>query len=188
MNEPIYFANEGELWEWYSHQSLGLQEVWLGLYKKSSRLPSITFLDAMEMALCFGWSESKWKTIDQQRFCIRFTPRKPKEAWSPLSSKRYLELEAMGMVQEPGRRAWESRNVAATDQMLLASEATAFPPAQQALLEADPSLLAHWNGIGITEQKSILRWVHRPLNPKLIQLRFQAFIDSYRTNGKLKMR
>ncbi len=111
MNEALYFATEGELWEWYSHRSAGCTEVWLGLYKKASRIPSITIGEAMDMAIRFGWSESKWQTVDAQRFCIRFTPRLPRKKWSALTIKRFLELEALGEIQEGGYQAWENRKL-----------------------------------------------------------------------------
>lgn len=109
--DPLYFATEGELWDWYRHHSQGIPEVWIGLHKKASRIPSITIRQAMDMALCFGWSESKWKTIDTQRFCIRFTPRIPNKPWSPAVIKRYLELEELGSIQESGYQAWENRKI-----------------------------------------------------------------------------
>jgi uncharacterized protein YdeI (YjbR/CyaY-like superfamily) len=111
MNEALYFATEGELWEWYQYESPGVKEVWLGLYKKSTRIPSITIRNAMDAALCFGWSESKWQTVDSQRFCIRFTPRKPGIKWSAVASNRFAELERLGMIQASGQAAWDARKV-----------------------------------------------------------------------------
>lgn len=111
MNDALYFANEGELWEWYQHESIGVKEVWLGLYKKATRIPSITIRNAMDAALCFGWSESKWQTIDKQRFCIRFTPRKLGMRWTEVSSKRFAELESLGMIQAGGQAVWDARKI-----------------------------------------------------------------------------
>lgn len=113
--DAYYFSHEGELHDWFRWQSLGQTEVWIGVYKKNSLVPSISIRQAMDAALCFGWSESKWKTVDLLRFCIRFTPRKPRRGWSKGTATRYLELEALGLVHDQGRVAWENRDVPATD-------------------------------------------------------------------------
>lgn len=188
MIDARYFATEGELWDWYRWESEGQSEVWLGLYKKVSRIPSITIRHAMDAALCFGWSESKWQTIDQQRFCIRFTPRLQKTAWTLVAAKRFAELDAAGMIQDGGRRAWERRDIATTERMVLASEATTFPPEQQKILDHQPELLAYWNACAPTYRKAVLRWVWRPTNPKLVQKRFQEFVDSSMKGEELKLR
>lgn len=112
-----YFSNEGELWNWCRDSAQGLPEIWLGLYKKVSRVPSISIGQAMDVALCFGWSESKWITVDKHRFCIRFTPRIPGKAWSPGTVTRFLHLYEAGMIQEAGLAAWEARDIAGTESL-----------------------------------------------------------------------
>lgn len=115
--EAIFFANEGELWDWYRWHADGQDEIWVGLHKKAARIPSVTIREAMDAAICWGWAESKWMTVDSQRFQIRFTRRKPKVRWSPAVLRRYAELEAEGMVQDAGRMAYEQRDRRGEDQL-----------------------------------------------------------------------
>jgi uncharacterized protein YdeI (YjbR/CyaY-like superfamily) len=118
MMEPLYFATEGELFQWFRDQSEGLEEVWLGLFKKVTKEPSISIAQAMDAAIMFGWSESKWERVDQYRFRIRLTPRIPGKAWTPTTARRYLALDAQGLIQPRGQAAWEARNVETTDSLL----------------------------------------------------------------------
>ena len=68
------------------------EEIWLLYYKKSSGKPRISYEDAVEEALCFGWVDSKIKKIDEERYAQRFTPRKPRSRWSASNIRRAKKL------------------------------------------------------------------------------------------------
>ena len=72
--------------------------VWLVYYKKASGKPRIPYNDAVEEALCFGWIDSTVRTIDDERFAQRFSPRNPKTAYSPANQERLRKLIAAGKV------------------------------------------------------------------------------------------
>jgi uncharacterized protein YdeI (YjbR/CyaY-like superfamily) len=86
-----FHATERKQWrEWLeknNHTSLG---VWLIYYKVKSGKPSIRYSEAVKEALCFGWIDSKVKSLDSERYMQIFTPRKPKSVWSKLN-KQYIE-------------------------------------------------------------------------------------------------
>ena len=73
----------------------------VGLYKKSSGKPSITYQEALDEALCFGWIDGIRKSVDESRYTIRFTPRKPGSIWSNVNIKRVNELIALGRTHAP---------------------------------------------------------------------------------------
>jgi uncharacterized protein YdeI (YjbR/CyaY-like superfamily) len=130
MTDPLYFATEGEMFEWFRDHSAGLSEIWLGVYKKVTKIPSITITQAMDAAVIFGWSESKWVTIDKIRFKIRLTPRIPGKTFTLGTARRYLTLEAQGLIQPSGQAAWEARDVEGTALLLRGWQKPAFrrPP------------------------------------------------------------
>src|SRR5215204_6120739 len=68
------------------------KEIWLVYYKKASGKPRIEYNDAVEEALCFGWIDSIVRTIDEQKFAQRFSPRKPKSSYSPANKERLRNL------------------------------------------------------------------------------------------------
>jgi uncharacterized protein YdeI (YjbR/CyaY-like superfamily) len=82
----------------------------LGFFKKSSGRAGITYQEALDEALCFGWIDGVRKSIDDARYTIRFTPRKPKSAWSLVNIKRIEELKKLGRVAPPGLAAFEGRD------------------------------------------------------------------------------
>ena len=77
------------------------KEIWLIYYRKSSGKPRIPYNDAVEEALCFGWIDSNVKTLDEERFAQRFSPRKPKAAYSPANRERLRKLIAEGRNVSP---------------------------------------------------------------------------------------
>jgi uncharacterized protein YdeI (YjbR/CyaY-like superfamily) len=77
-------------------------EVWLAFPKRHTGEASISYRDALDEALCFGWVDSLVKRLDDQRFARKFTPRRPDSRWSEVDRKRYAELKAAGRLQPPG--------------------------------------------------------------------------------------
>jgi uncharacterized protein YdeI (YjbR/CyaY-like superfamily) len=179
MSDPIYFGSEGELWDWYRWHSEGIEEIWVGLHKKGSRIPSVTIRQAMDAALCFGWSESKWLSVDDRRFCIRFTRRLPHGGWSPSTVKRYLELDALGMVQAEGQAAWELRDTVATERALAELQEGATLSADfEDRLKADEAAWEYWTSQPATYRKRAIRWVMRAKKMDTREMRFMELLES----------
>ena len=78
-------------------------EIWLIFNKRHTGVQSITYDDAVEEALCFGWIDSLIKRIDDSQFARKFTPRKPESAWSAVNRRRYADLQSRGLLMEAGR-------------------------------------------------------------------------------------
>ena len=83
---------------WLRGHAASAKEIWLVYYKKKSGKPRISYNDAVEEALCFGWIDSNVRSIDEQRFAQRFSPRKPKSPYSPANQERLHRLIAEGKV------------------------------------------------------------------------------------------
>jgi uncharacterized protein YdeI (YjbR/CyaY-like superfamily) len=87
-------------------------ELWIGFHKISSGKPSVTYSEAVEQALCFGWIDGVKKSIDANSYTQRFTPRKPKSKWSAVNIERARRLLATGAMETAGRKAFDGANVA----------------------------------------------------------------------------
>ncbi len=87
-----FFQSPSELRKWLEEHYDSTQELWVGFYKKGSGKPSITWPEAVDEALCFGWIDGVRKSIDEVSYTIRFTPRKPNSIWSAVNIKRVGEL------------------------------------------------------------------------------------------------
>ncbi len=78
--------------------------IWLVFYKPRTAEKSISYDDAVEEALCFGWIDSLVKRLDEDRYARKFTRRKPESRWSTINRQRYLKLKARGLLAAPGLR------------------------------------------------------------------------------------
>jgi uncharacterized protein YdeI (YjbR/CyaY-like superfamily) len=86
-------------------------EIWLVFYKRHTGKASLHYGDALDEALCFGWVDSRIRRLDDDRYALRFTPRKTDSRWSNVNRKRYAELAAQGLLAPAGRaRAPSAQN------------------------------------------------------------------------------
>jgi len=89
--------------EWLERNYSNRDEIWLVIYKKDSGKQTITKIEALDDAICFGWIDSLVKGIDDEKYMQKFTPRKPDSHWSEVNKKRVIKLEAAGLIAAPGQ-------------------------------------------------------------------------------------
>ena len=98
----LTFASVADWEEWMeeNHDSAG--GVWLQIAKKSSGIPSVTFAEALEVALCFGWIDSRREGLDDNYYLQRYTPRRSRSNWSRINVEKIAELTAAGRMRPAG--------------------------------------------------------------------------------------
>lgn len=107
--KPQFFPSPAAWRAWLEAHHASTQELWVGLYKRDSGRPSITWPEAVDGALCFGWIDGVRKTVDEISYMIRFTRRKPRSVWSAVNVKRATELSGKGLMHPAGLTAFEKR-------------------------------------------------------------------------------
>lgn len=113
MNEapvtPIFFASPAEFRAWLDEHHARETELWVGFHKKGLGRVGITWPEAVDQALCFGWIDGVRKGIDADGYRIRFTPRRTRSIWSAVNVARAQELIDAGLMRPAGRAAFEGR-------------------------------------------------------------------------------
>ena len=156
--KPTFFKTPGQFRGWLEKHHSKETELWLGMHKKGSGRPSVTYKEALDEALCFGWIDGVRKSIDAESFVQRFTPRKAKSYWSAVNTKRAQELIAAGRMAPPGLAAFERRDKSATAKYSFERETAAFDAASLKKFRANRAawsffseqapyyrrLMAHW--------------------------------------------
>ena len=107
--EIKFFQTAAELRDWFIEHSATETELWVGFYKKDSGKPSISWPESVDEALCFGWIDGVRKTIDDESYTIRFSPRKPKSIWSAVNIRNVERLTAEKRMQPAGLKAFAAR-------------------------------------------------------------------------------
>lgn len=104
-----YFSSPEEFRRWLEEHHATVVELWVGYHKKGTGRPSLSWQESVDEALCFGWIDGLRKSVDGERYKIRFTPRKPTSVWSAVNIRRFEELTAEGRIHPPGQEAFERR-------------------------------------------------------------------------------
>ena len=107
--KPKFFPSPSAWHAWLEEHHEKHEELWVGFHKVGSGKPSITWPEAVDGALCFGWIDGVRKSLDENRYVIRFTPRRERSVWSAVNIKRVAELSALGLMSPKGVQAFERR-------------------------------------------------------------------------------
>jgi uncharacterized protein YdeI (YjbR/CyaY-like superfamily) len=107
---PRFFRSADELRAWLEKNHDGTSELWLGFFNQRSGQTGITYRQALDEALCFGWIDGVRKSVDEGRYMQRFTPRKARSVWSLVNIKRVGELKALGRMCAAGLAAFARRD------------------------------------------------------------------------------
>lgn len=107
-----YFDNADEFRDWLAEHHANESELLVGFYKRGSHPEAMTWPQSVDEALCYGWIDGVRKRVDDERYTIRFTPRKKKSIWSAINLRRVLELKKEGRMQPAGLRVYEARDEA----------------------------------------------------------------------------
>ena len=102
LANAILFKNGKEWRSWLEKNHKRINEVWLIHYKKSSSKKKLNHFDAVEEAICFGWIDSKLKKIDEERFILRYSPRKAKSVWSKINKETAEKMVSLGRMTDSG--------------------------------------------------------------------------------------
>jgi uncharacterized protein YdeI (YjbR/CyaY-like superfamily) len=101
---PVISFESGEAWEsWLATEHASSAGVWLKIAKKGSGAQTISYADALAVALCFGWIDGQKGKLDDDFWLQRFTPRKPGSRWSRINTDRAAELIESGRMRPPGQ-------------------------------------------------------------------------------------
>ena len=110
--KPKFFSTPADWRAWLEQNHESETELWVGFYKKGTGKPSITWPESVDQALCFGWIDGIRKTIDDESYVIRFTPRRRGSIWSNVNIRRAGELISTGLMRAAGKKAFEARDPA----------------------------------------------------------------------------
>ena len=156
----ITFFAEPSAWrEWLEQHHKTDQELWVGFYKKASGKPSITWPQAVDEALCYGWIDGIRKSVDDISYKIRFTPRKSGSTWSAVNIKRVGELSELGLMQEAGRQAFAKKKENKSAIYAYEQRPAQLDEKYEAQLKANPRAWTFFHSQPPSYRKTAIWWV-----------------------------
>lgn len=123
-----FFRTAAELRRWLAANHAKATELWVGFYRKDSGKGGITYFEALDEALCYGWIDGIRKKLDDERFTQRFTPRTARSAWSVVNIDRVRKLTEGRRMAPPGAAVFAARDPARSGIYSFERESAEFPP------------------------------------------------------------
>ena len=189
MKPELCVSNRKEWRFWLEKNHAIAKEIWLVYFKKKTGQPSIDYPDSVEEALCFGWIDGLKKSIDEQMYAYRFTPRKKGSKWSPLNIKLAKKMIKEGQMTRSGLRAFNQR-IAYDEKILEARDANEIPLTLEIekALKANSKAWENFISLAPSYKKQYVGWLRSAKKKETMVRRIEEAIALLRENKKLGMK
>lgn len=187
-NDPLIYFKDRKLfrnWLMEHHQNAG--ELWVGYYKKGSGQASITWPESVEEALCFGWIDGIRRSVDEERYKIRFTPRKANSNWSEVNIKSFRKLKKDGLVYPAGLQAFERRKTDTDGKSAYDRKEEVFAASCEKEFRQHPKAWAFFEALAPSYKKSSIWYVVSAKREETRQKRLKILIDSSEKGKKIPL-
>lgn len=154
----IFFTSADEFRAWLAEHHATETELLVGFWRVGSGQPTLTWSDAVDQALCYGWIDGVRRRVDERRYTIRFTPRRRGSTWSNVNVAKVERLLAAGLMAPAGIAAWEARDPAKTGTYSFENEVPLAPEYEAALRER-PEAWAFWERQPPSYRRMATYWV-----------------------------
>ncbi len=182
----IPFASFQEWEAWLNENHTSAPGLWVKLAKKKSGIPSLTYAEAVDGGLIYGWIDSQKASYDEDYWLQRFTPRRPKSKWSQNNRERIEELIAEGRMEPAGLREVEAAKEDGRWDAAYAPQSTAeLPEDFQKKLDEHPRARAFWDSLNSANRYAILYQIQDAKRPETRTRRIDKFVSMLEEGKKL---
>ena len=182
----IPFASQ-QAWEaWLEEHHLTSKGLWLKIAKKETGIGTVTYAEALESALCYGWIDGQKASLDDAFWLQRFTPRGPKSKWSKVNRAKALELINANRMKPAGLAAVEQAQRDGRWEAAYDSPSTAVVPEDlQRALDQHPEAAAFFATLNSANRYAMLYRIHDAKRPETRARRIEQFIAMLSRHEKL---
>ena len=159
LPESFHAETRADWRNWLAKHHAAESNVWLKIYKKNRGTPSITYSEAVDEAICFGWIDSSVKKGTADYYFQYFAKRNPRSNWSGVNKEKVRELTTAGLIAEAGMAMIELAKQTGTWTALDEVEKLISPPDLAQALTANPSAKTHYDAFPRSVKRGILEWL-----------------------------
>ena len=157
--EPRFFSSPDKFRAWLEKNHDSAAELLVGFHKKDSGKKSVTYAQALDEALCFGWIDGVRKNLNETSYTIRFTPRKSKSIWSNVNVGHVERLKKEGRMAEPGLKAYALRDPKRTGIYAFENRPKEFSPAYGKKFRANKAAWDFFETIPPSLRRTYIFWI-----------------------------
>jgi uncharacterized protein YdeI (YjbR/CyaY-like superfamily) len=184
--DPRRFATQRAFETWLRGNHASSDGVWLLIAKPGADKPTITYPQAVEVALCYGWIDGQKKSIDAQHWLQRFTPRRARSMWSKANRAKAESLVQSGRMQPSGMSEIErARADGRWDAAYDGARTAAVPSDLQAALDAEPEASAFFAGLDRANRYAVLWRVQTAIRPETRSKRIKTLVSMLARGEKI---
>jgi len=180
---PLHIRSRRQWRAWLATHHTSSPGVWLVFYKAHTGVKSIPYEDTVREALCFGWIDSLIKRLDDERYALKVTPRKPTSKWSDINRKRWTELKAAGRLMPAGLAAAPTNNTYAPRPVI-----PDLPGYIAKALKARSKAWEFFRTLAPTERRNFVVWIHTAKRTETRERRIRESIDLLAAGKKLGLK
>lgn len=182
--QTFYPKSRQDWREWLQVNHDKKQSVWLIYYKKKSNIPAVTYIEAVDEALCFGWIDSKSKPIDEHKFMQFFSRRKEKSIWSKINKDKIERLTNEGLMTKAGFEIVEKAKQNGSWTILDEAEALIIPIDLEKEFETRPNAKQYFLSLSRSDKRNILQWLTLAKRQETRQKRITEIVELANQNLK----
>lgn len=172
------FASQASWETWLETHHASSAGVWLQIAKRATGIATVTYAEALDVALCFGWIDGQKASYDETFFLQRFTPRRARSKWSKINVEKVAQLEAAGRMREAGAAQVASAKADGRWEAAYGGSATiTVPDDLQAALDANPAAQTFFDTITRGNRYAILYRVHDAKRPQTRAQRIATYVE-----------
>ena len=182
-----FFASAADLRAWLEEHHATEKELWVGFYKKGSGKTGVTYPEAVDQALCFGWIDGIRKGVDDISYTNRFTPRKRGSNWSSVNTKRVGELAELGLMHPAGQKVFDERDREKADQYSYEARSRPLAEHYEAQFHANPGAWAFFQDQPPSYRTAATWWVMSAKQEATRLKRLATLIDDSANGRRIAM-
>jgi len=180
------FRNREDWREWLTQNYARATELWLVLYKKRANKPTISYDDAVGEALCFGWIDGIIKSIDGEKYVIRFCPRRRGSIWSESNKRRVARMIAQGRMTEIGlAKVEEAKRNGEWDKAAQRENVANIPPDLKQSLKANQQAQRNFDALAPSHKRQYIYWITEAKKNETRQRRTRVAVKMLKANKKI---
>jgi uncharacterized protein YdeI (YjbR/CyaY-like superfamily) len=174
-----HFSSAPEFRRWLQAHHGAAAELFVLFHRKASGKGGITYQEALDEALCFGWIDGVRKNTDRDSYTIRFTPRRPRSTWSLVNVRHAERLIAAGRMRATGLRAFRSREAKRTGTYSFEQRPRSLPAPLEATFREDAMAWAHWGEQPPGYRRTATWWVVSAVRDETQRKRLSKLVSAH---------
>jgi uncharacterized protein YdeI (YjbR/CyaY-like superfamily) len=186
-SQVLLFPDAASLRSWLEAHHATESEAWFGYYRKDAGKTSVTYAEAVDQALCFGWIDGITYRVDEEVTTNRFTPRRRGSYWSAVNIAKVERLRAAGLMAPAGLKAYDARDQSAELRYSYEHRPADLSGPMLSRLRADPAAAAYWDAQSAAYRRTAAFWVTSAKREATRERRLETLIADSAVGRPIKL-